>query len=567
MFAVEIPSGIYGYGLLRYISQCLQDDPDSELLQLLERLCSAMFVRQEGGAGTVCMEELRLTAPEHGCILTERLHECDNTEVKARCMDALCRYGAGDILCAKQAIKCYADLYAATGNQDCLLRASELFLMKNVGEPELSDMILRTIIDRKLHPAWIDGVLKNLVRAGKFVVMRSSYKELSDFLAKEAEKMDFSWNEKYLLFLRNRGEIGRDVYLYRMAILNEKEGDSVFADRKPGTFYPTAYFHFDKAFRCIMGLSGYEEDKGRIRVKYEESRRHNAAMLKSAGLKVPAYKGSRMINDCVIPALLDMIDPEIGPDNLGLFLHIPFISSYDCIKDLAGRSASKSYALRYFSPVVTVDGEYNRIGKCSGEDWVRIFYHRCARKDISNAMMALHREFVEKGIAADDAVWSGMLDISRPVFASDNCKYGFARGLSLFYGGDLYSAAFVLMPHFEHLLRSLYEHKVGDVTKLTGDIQKEPVLGEVLKGLKEFMGDGLYFELQHFLNDPSDTNLRNAMMHGLASKALVEENCRYLVYLCLNLWFCGEDFLCNGNRMTELIFKILSKELGAKSES
>ena len=118
-----------------------------------------------------------------------------------------------------------------------------------------------------------------------------------------------------------------------------------------------------------------------------------------------------------------------------------------------------------------------------------------------------------------------------------------AKAYNLYFNGDVIEASHLLMPQFEHALHNLLEQIVDDVTMLDNDIQKEPTLVLILKGLKPYCNPALYDELYMFFVDGNDVNYRNELLHGLMDVMDILKHGLYLFYVANQLYMRGQDFL------------------------
>ena len=92
-------------------------------------------------------------------------------------------------------------------------------------------------------------------------------------------------------------------------------------------------------------------------------------------------------------------------------------------------------------------------------------------------------------------------------------------------------------------LHNLLEQIVDDVTMLDNDIQKEPTLTPILKGLQPYCNPALYDELYMFFVDGNDVNYRNNLLHGLMDVMAILRHGLYLYYVANQLYMRGKDFL------------------------
>jgi hypothetical protein len=114
-----------------------------------------------------------------------------------------------------------------------------------------------------------------------------------------------------------------------------------------------------------------------------------------------------------------------------------------------------------------------------------------------------------------------------------------AHGLRHGLNNDFASAACILVPQIEHLVRTHLKQN-GVHTLVTDDngVETEKGLAPLLEDPEtaEVLGQDLVFELQALLTQQEGTNLRNTIAHGLASDHdLFSEPSVYAWWLALRL--------------------------------
>jgi hypothetical protein len=136
-----------------------------------------------------------------------------------------------------------------------------------------------------------------------------------------------------------------------------------------------------------------------------------------------------------------------------------------------------------------------------------------------------------------------VLKYRKPDFIEDEIVQLWAKAYNLYFNGDIIEASHMLMPQFEHALHNLLEQIVDDITMLNNDIQKEPTLTGILKGLESHCNPALHDELYMFFDDGNDINYRNALLHGLMDVMGMLKHGLYLFYVANLLYIRGKDFL------------------------
>ena len=114
-----------------------------------------------------------------------------------------------------------------------------------------------------------------------------------------------------------------------------------------------------------------------------------------------------------------------------------------------------------------------------------------------------------------------------------------AKGLWHGLNGDYPSAASVLVPQLENLVRHLLK-KAGAHTLIVDEsgVESEKGLGTLLDlpEASDLLGSGLTLELRALLTEQEGANLRNHVAHGLLTDAEAwSYNAVYAWWLCLRL--------------------------------
>lgn len=99
-------------------------------------------------------------------------------------------------------------------------------------------------------------------------------------------------------------------------------------------------------------------------------------------------------------------------------------------------------------------------------------------------------------------------------------------GLERYFKDDFVSSLHILIPQLERVFRSMLQKLDLPTTTIEGDTIEEKTLGSVLREtkIKEFLGENIYFYVSAFLVDKRGDNLRNDVMHGLATKNTFVKN-------------------------------------------
>lgn len=120
-------------------------------------------------------------------------------------------------------------------------------------------------------------------------------------------------------------------------------------------------------------------------------------------------------------------------------------------------------------------------------------------------------------------------------------ELAWARGLKHGLNGDFATAACVLVPQIEHLVRD-HVKRAGAHTLITGEhgVESEKGLSALL-GSDEataIFGEDLIFDMKALLTEPGGPNLRNVVAHGLGEDAELHSTAS--VYA----WWTALRFVC-----------------------
>jgi len=130
----------------------------------------------------------------------------------------------------------------------------------------------------------------------------------------------------------------------------------------------------------------------------------------------------------------------------------------------------------------------------------------------------------------------------RSAFVPPSRVGSFARGLTLGFDADFALAAHLLLPQFEHALRTLVEARGAVVSTLESDgTQKELVLDPLLESpeAEAILGKQEARELRELLTDRSGVNLRNRVAHGLLEDGEATEHLAYFWWKVLRYCVVG----------------------------
>lgn len=240
-------------------------------------------------------------------------------------------------------------------------------------------------------------------------------------------------------------------------------------------------------------------------------------------------------------------------DVLLLLMNAPFFpADENTAKKLRQKWSKESPLVAMCFNMAQVNSEGNTIGISNDDAGFNVQTHRYMRLHILFYLWTIVEHFHRLRLNLEENKVYGLLHSMHSKHVNDEQQILWAKGICAILNGEPLLGAYVLMPQVESIIRSLAEERLGDMTKLTDELQHETALGGVLERLKSSMSETMNDELRFFLVDGCDVNIRNEMMHGLLENPMqVQKYSVYLLYIALNLYFREEKFLLQHIKLQE----------------
>ncbi len=550
---IDIDANKFEYdltGLFWYYTP--QNDEDKLLTDLIDKVCRAYLVDRSKNEKDKdrLIANLALSNDEQELVRKYGLMEHPNLEVSTRFNDVMLRFAHGKdkLDLRRKASDGYLKLYEETGTVLYFVRSIELRIVKKLYDKRFMEEFRRVVISTFIHPGWMTNIL-NIVKKNVDNGLENPY--IKDILANYATKepfMEVYWQDQYYDMLHKIGAIGDDNYHYQKALAWETCADKEVANRKEYTFNMATHQNYQKAFNEIVLIKNmYPQEFARIRDKYNGARKEFVEILSLYGIKIK-YSIPKDIEN--------YIRQQMATLNLNNVIEAIFafegITYYPAwtryINELKDKFKEEADVIEKFFPQSqALNDEGNTTGISDFEHNTSLQAHRFVRCALMYHIYSLFLRVGEFHLDYSDELFFEVLKYKKPTFIEEERVQLWAKAYNLYFNGDVLEASHLLMPQFEHALHNLLEQIVDDVTMLDNDIQKEPTLTPILKGLQPYCNPALYDELYMFFVDGNDVNYRNVLLHGLMDVTGMLRHGAYLFYVANLLYMRGKDFLKLGN--------------------
>ena len=543
---IEIESNIYEHDLLGlFWGYEPKDEEDGKVYALLSRICRAWVIDRNSDSEYDKISNISLSEEEQKFVEEYKLMEHPNLEVRTRCLDAMLRFYKGNerIEKIRQASDGYIELYKETGTVLFFVRAFEIRVVKTLYDDAFLEELRDLVISSMIHPGWMTKVL-NLVKKNVAEGLNNPHvKTILDTYSK-VNIEDAHWRNYYWDMLHGIGAIDNKEWYFQKALNWEGYADRIEANKKENVFNANYHAILQDAYNEIYKVKeDYLEEYKRIRDKYNIAKKEFVEVLSLYGV---CYKYQ------VKESVANQIQKEMSELSLNSVAHVfvsylalPFYPSWKKLVDkLVEQSKAKSDVIeRFFPNNLTLDEEGNVSGISDFEHNHSLQVHRYMRATMLYHILSLYERVGEHTFDYSEQLFYEMLIKCKSCYIEEDRVQLWAKAYYYYFMGDVVIASHLLMPQFEHALHNLLEEIVGDVTKLNNDIQKEPILSDILNQLEPSCNPTLYDELKLFFVDGNDVNYRNRLMHGLMDSMDMLRYGHYMFYMANLLYFKGKEFL------------------------
>lgn len=524
------------------------DEKDKQLTKLIDKVCCAYLVdRSKDGkdkdrliANIVLNNDEQVLVKEYG-LMTHK-----NLEVRTRFTDVMLRFvhGTGKLDLRKKVSDGYLKLYEETGTVLYFVRSIELRKIKMLYDKQFMEEFRRVVISTFTHPGWMANIL-NIVKTNVDNGLENPY--IKDILATYATKepfMEVYWQDQYYDMLHDIGAIGDDNYHYQKAIIWENCADKEVANKKENTFSMATHQNYQKSYNeIVLVKSKYQQEFARIRDKYNEAKKEFVEILSLYGVKIK-YSIPKDIENYIRQQMASLNLKSVI-EAIFAYEGIPYYPAWTkYVNKLKDKFKEKADIMeKCFPQSQTLNDEGNTTGISDFEHNTSLQAHRFVRCALMYHIHSLFMRVGEFHFDYSEELFYEVLKYKKPNFIEEERVQLWAKAYNLYFNGDVLEASHLLMPQFEHALHNLLEQIVDDVTMLDNDIQKEPTLTPILKGLQPYCNPALYDELYMFFVDGNDVNYRNNLLHGLMDVMAILRHGLYLYYVANQLYMRGKDFL------------------------
>lgn len=551
---IVLPKDAYKRDLLHWVYSISVDDCDSIEYELLKKVCTCYL---HNGEHPFQIAKIQISQVEKLLIEERDYIHADDIEIRARFMDVALRCGLyrKDRLSLKR--EC-STLYLrlAELQHDCFAFVRSV-LVRDV--PVLWDelyvsSLLEILGNEDINPLWIVEIADRLkVNIGTDSCVISDLIAIYEQRCQKDKQQDYQWQLNYIDLLLVFGKITKQESHLRKALVHEADGDNTIRNKEPNTLYPNLHQTFQDAFNEIdLVKKNYPEDWQRIHAKLVDERKNFVEMLSFAGVHTK-YEVSVEFQKQTRDDLLPQMNFDNPMDVLLLLMNAPFFPAYDAImKELRNKWSQESPIIAMCFNMAKVNSEGNTVGVSKDDAGFNVQSHQFMRLHTLFYLWTIVEHFHSLRLCLDEEKAYGLLQSKNSKHVNSEQLILWSKGICAILNGEPLLGAYMLMPQVEFIIRSLAEERLGDMTKLTDDVQHETTLGGVLEKMKPEMSEAMNDELRFFLVDGCDVNLRNEMMHGLIENPMqVQKYSVYLLYIALNLFFREDNFLFQHNNNEE----------------
>lgn len=551
---IELPKDAYKRDLLHWVYSLNVDDCDLCEYKLLEKVCTCYL---HNGEHPFQIAKIEITQDEK-CFIEERDYiHAEDIEIRARFMDVSIRCG----LYKKEKLSLKRDcsnlyLELAKSQHDCFAFVRSV-LVRDVTllwDELYINSVLKILNEEDFNPLWIVDVANRLkLNLGQDSRIITDLIEIYERRLLSDKQRDYQWQLNYIDLILVFGRISQEEAHLKKALVHEADGDETIRNKEPNTLYPNLHQTFQDAFNEIDQVKKlYQEDWKRIHEKLVEEKKNFVEMLSLAGAHTK-YEVSAEFQKQTREYLMPLMNFDNPMDVLLLLMNAPFFpADENTAKKLRQKWSKESPLVAMCFNMAQVNSEGNTIGISNDDAGFNVQTHRYMRLHILFYLWTIVEHFHRLRLNLEENKVYGLLHSMHSKHVNDEQQILWAKGICAILNGEPLLGAYVLMPQVESIIRSLAEERLGDMTKLTDELQHETALGGVLERLKSSMSETMNDELRFFLVDGCDVNIRNEMMHGLLENPMqVQKYSVYLLYIALNLYFREEKFLLQHIKLQE----------------
>lgn len=518
---------------------------------LLMKVCSCNLISLDGTKEDI--SKIQFDQEEKELIIN--FTRTDNLDVKARFIDIALRLhlkGINRLELMEIASDNYFKIYDKTSDFQYFIRSIQIREIRTLYSENYCRKIIKVFRYSEICPKWYMLVSYRLLNNNVSIKGEKLVDLIISALDKKAEKKEkndsyYYWNEAYIEFKCSLKKISKEERHYEIALNYESLADCIDAHSIPNTICPMIGVYYRKAIHEISQVrSIYPDDYLRICEKYKSSNKKFAESLEPLrGLSCNYLSNfvDELDNDSCFTAKLNSLDTF--EKFMNFFVGQPMLPAINQIGDTLSKYEDDLVA-NMFS-YRKMDKEGNTVGKSSeknihNEILLHIYYRKSLIIVLEKIRLAYYKNIKDIKLVSSNIEKFLFQNKCRYV-QHNNMPYWCIAVYNMIINRDGISAAYVLIPQIEKLIHDIAEDKIGDMTKLSEDIQEEYTFSSILNKLEQYIPIHKFRELRYFLLDGVDVNLRNKMMHGLIHPQEVLDYSNYVFYLAMRLFLEGDRFL------------------------
>lgn len=550
---ITLPHDAYKLDLLQWVLSLNVSESDKAEYELLYKVCGCYLWN---GDHDYSIHKITITEEQKSLILERDYIHAEDKEVRARFQDVALRCGMyhKERRCLmRECSDLYLELYEELGDYPFLIRSVLVREIRFLYDEVYGQRLVNIISTHKPNPTWIKVIADRLkINYGlKSFVVQS----ILDTYATMEALADFDWRSKYYELLFTMGQIEEKEYFFRQAINHENEGDYQISIEEPNTVYPNPHVVYQNAFNEIDKIAkSHPEDWKRIHDKCVRERKRFVEMLSIAGIQT-RYDVPNEIKEKIHREITQTLKFDNAQAVLFEILESPYFPAIPSfVQNVRSKMSNDSSIMAMCSYSEQLDKNGNTIG-ISREDYgFKVSVHRYLRSIFLYYLWTMVDQFHLHRLKLEEETVYDLLRTRQSTYIDEQRLLFWSKGIAAIFNGEEIMGSYLLIPQIEYLIRALAELKIGDQTKLSKEIQNESTFGPVFHDLKPHIEDCLYDEINYFLLDGIDLNLRNTMMHGLAEPMIVLRHSVYVLYLALNLYFYEDRFLFRETDISNKVF-------------
>ena len=543
---IVLPKNTYKRDLLHWVYSFNVDEKDREEYDLLQKVCTCYL---HNGNHAFQIDRIEITDVEKHLIEERKYIHAENEEVRARFMDVSIRaglYKREKLSLKRECSNLYLCIAELQHDSSAFVRSILVRDVHTLWNDQYNSNLVEVIKKEDFSPYWILKVANRLkVNMGQHSTYIQEILETYANRLSNVKSLDFQWQLNYVDLILCFDKINKEEAHQKKALVYESEGDYTIKNKEPNTLYPNLHQMFQDAFNEIDKVKKkYTEDWVRIHDKLVLEKKEFVELLSPAGMHTK-YEVSDEFQRQVQVFLMPQMNYDNPIDVLLLLMNAPYFSAdKENIKKLQQKWSQESPILASCFNMVQVNSEGNTIGISTDDAGFKAQVHRYTRMHLLFYLWTIEEHFHRLRLQLDEEDVYGLLHTKSSKYVNNEQLILWSKGICAIVNGEPLLGSYILMPQIESIIRLLAEDILGDMTKLSQELQHEYVLGGILDRLKPHMSEIVNDELRLFLIDGCDTNLRNEMMHGLIKNPMqVQKYSLYILYIALNLYFREKQFL------------------------